>query len=86
MFFFILLNYMKTIFYLIEKFIKIQRIHCINAKKRVCSEIYRVYDFDLTKYPRDHEIINANSFLSIHKASHGREREREKGGGLTVLM
>lgn len=56
------------------------------CKKRDFSAIYPVYDFDLTKYPRDHEIINANSFLSIHKASHGREREREKGGGLTVLM
>lgn len=70
---------MKTNLYFIEKFIKIQMIHCINAKKRDFSAIYRVYDFDLTKYPRDHEIINANSFLSIHKASHGREREREGG-------
>lgn len=70
---------MKKNLYLIEKFIKIQRIHCINAKKRDFSAIYRVYDFDLTKYPRDHKIINANSFLSIHKASHGRERVRERG-------
>lgn len=65
MFFFILLNYMKTIFYLIEKFIKIQRIHCINAKKRVCSEIYRVYDFDLTKYPRDHKIISDCELMQL---------------------
>lgn len=65
MFFFILLNYMKTNFYLIEKFIKIQRIHCINAKKRDFSAIYRVYDFDLTKYPRDYEIISDCELMQL---------------------